>query len=107
IINAFFKNGFSHILFRLGLTERDMKKGNEDEDWNTKDQDVGKRLRYTLQELGPTFVKLGQIASSRRDLVPAEIIHELEKLQEHVQAIPFSTIRMTVEAELGETLENL
>jgi ubiquinone biosynthesis protein len=91
----------------LGLTERDMKKGNEDEDWSTKDQDVGKRLRYTLQELGPTFVKLGQIASSRRDLVPAEIIHELEKLQEHVQAVPFSTIRMIVEAELGDTLDNL
>jgi ubiquinone biosynthesis protein len=107
IINAFLKNGFSHFLFRLGLTERDMKKGNEDEDWSTKDQDVGKRLRYTLQELGPTFVKLGQIASSRRDLVPAEIIHELEKLQEHVQAVPFSTIRMIVEAELGDTLDNL
>lgn len=107
IINAFLKNGFSHFLFRLGLTERDMKKGNEDEDWSRKDQDVGKRLRYTLQELGPTFVKLGQIASSRRDLVPAEIIHELEKLQEHVQAVPFSTIRMIVEAELGDTLENL
>jgi ubiquinone biosynthesis protein len=107
IINAFLKNGFSHFLFRLGLTERDMKKGNEDEEWSTKDQDVGKRLRYTLQELGPTFVKLGQIASSRRDLVPAEIIHELEKLQEHVQAVPFSTIRMIVEAELGDTLDNL
>jgi ubiquinone biosynthesis protein len=107
IINAFLKNGFSHFLFRLGLTERDMKKGNEDEDWSTKDQDVGKRLRYTLQELGPTFVKLGQIASSRRDLVPTEIIHELEKLQEHVQAVPFSTIRMIVEAELGDTLDNL
>ncbi|QUW22443.1 AarF/ABC1/UbiB kinase family protein [Sporosarcina sp. Marseille-Q4063] len=107
IINAFLKNGFSHFLFRLGLTERDVKKGNEDTNWSTRDQDVGKRLRYTLQELGPTFVKLGQIASSRRDLVPAEIIHELEKLQEHVQAVPFNTIRMIVEAELGDTLENL
>ncbi|MBO1911960.1 hypothetical protein J4G37_45110, partial [Microvirga sp. 3-52] len=77
IINAFLKNGFSHFLFRLGLTERDLKKTNENEDWNIKGQHVGKRLRYTLQELGPTFVKLGQIASSRRDLVPAEIIHEL------------------------------
>ncbi|WP_210468824.1 AarF/ABC1/UbiB kinase family protein [Sporosarcina sp. 6E9] len=107
IINAFLKNGFSHFLFRLGLTERDLKKTNENEDWNIKGQHVGKRLRYTLQELGPTFVKLGQIASSRRDLVPAEIIHELEKLQEHVHAVPFSTIRMIVEAELGGTLENL
>ena len=106
IINAFIKNGFSHFLFRLGLTERHVKNGKVEEGWNTKGQDVGKRLRYALQELGPTFVKLGQIASSRRDLVPAEIILELEKLQEHVRAVPFTTIRTIVESELGDTLEN-
>ncbi|WP_172369077.1 ABC1 kinase family protein [Sporosarcina jiandibaonis] len=107
IINAFLKNGFSHFLFRLGLTDRETKRGEEEEGWSTNDQDVGKRLRHALQELGPTFVKLGQIASSRRDLVPAEIIHELEKLQEHVETVPFSIIRMIVETELEDTIENI
>lgn len=106
IINSFIKNGFSHVLFRLGLTERHVKNGKVEDGWNAKGQDIGKRLRYALQELGPTFVKLGQIASSRRDLVPAEIILELEKLQEHVRAVPFTTIRTIVESELGDTLEN-
>ena len=106
IINSFIKNGLSHFLFRLGLTNRHVKNGMVEDGWNTNGQDVGKRLRHALQELGPTFVKLGQIASSRRDLVPAEIILELEKLQEHVQAVPFTTIRTIVELELGDTLEN-
>lgn len=70
-------------------------------------QDVGVKLRHALQELGPTFIKLGQIASSRRDLVPLEIAMELEKLQDHVTPVPFSRIRQIVEAELEEPLEYL
>ncbi|HEX5564509.1 MAG TPA: AarF/ABC1/UbiB kinase family protein [Sporosarcina sp.] len=70
-------------------------------------KDAGVKLRHALQELGPTFIKLGQIASSRRDLVPEEIAIELEKLQDHVTSVPFDKIREIVEFELEAPLENI
>ncbi|MFS0690902.1 AarF/UbiB family protein [Sporosarcina sp. 179-K 8C2 HS] len=103
ITNAFLRNGFSHFLFRLGLTDR----GSSNDSGNEmKMQDVGVKLRHALQELGPTFIKLGQIASSRRDLVPLEIALELEKLQDHVTPVPFDRIREIVEFELEGHLES-
>jgi len=65
------------------------------------------RLRLALQELGPTFVKLGQLLSTRPDLLPLEYVEELQKLQDHVAAAPFEAIRAEVEAELGGALEEL
>lgn len=96
IINAFLRNGLSHFLFRLGLTKRDAK--HEGQEMNL--QDIGVKLRESLQELGPTFIKLGQIASSRRDLIPPTITLELEKLQDHVNPVPFEDIRKIIEVEL-------
>jgi ubiquinone biosynthesis protein len=51
------------------------------------------RLRLALEELGPTFVKLGQVLSTRPDLIPQEYIVELEKLQSNVASIPFDAAR--------------
>ena len=104
IINVFLRNGFSHFLFRLGLTNRSSLK---DDGLQLNMNDIGVKLRHALQALGPTFIKLGQIASSRRDLVPLEIALELEKLQDHVTAVPFTQIREIVQSELGAPLELL
>lgn len=68
---------------------------------------VGERIRIVLEELGPTFVKLGQIASTRPDLIPEEIIRELEKLQDHVPPFSFQEVREIVQNELGEEIENI
>lgn len=65
------------------------------------------RLRLGLERLGPTFVKFGQILSLRADLVGAEIAAELRKLQDRVPAMPFSTIRPVIEAELKKPLSNI
>ncbi|OPL16770.1 MAG: ABC transporter [delta proteobacterium MLS_D] len=65
------------------------------------------RVRMAIEELGPTFVKLGQILSTRPDLLPADMIVELEKLQDDVVQVPFEDIRSAVEEELGITLEQL
>ncbi|WP_060203681.1 ABC1 kinase family protein [Sporosarcina koreensis] len=102
IINTFLRNGLSHFLFRLGLTNRDPKHEGD----GMKLQDIGVKLRESLQELGPTFIKLGQIASSRRDLVPPKIALELEKLQDHVASVPFEQIRKIIESELEGPLED-
>ncbi len=62
-------------------------------------------LRQSLEELGPTFIKLGQLLSNRSDLLPAELLIELAKLQDSVQPFPFDEVRQTVEAELGRPLQ--
>lgn len=64
-------------------------------------------MRRFLEELGPTFVKIGQIASTRPDLFPAEIIRELEKLQDRVPPFSFQDVQNIIEQELDGTIEEL
>ncbi len=67
----------------------------------------GERLRLALQELGPIFVKFGQILSTRRDLLPADIADELAKLRD--QVAPFSGVvaKQIIEAQLGKPIAEL
>ena len=64
----------------------------------------GARLRLALQELGPIFVKFGQILSTRRDLVPADIAEELTHLQDRVAPFDGGVARGLVERELGRSI---
>lgn len=57
-----------------------------------------------LEELGPTFIKFGQLLSTRPDIIPPEYTQELQKLQDDVQAAPFEEVRTVLEEELGERL---
>lgn len=63
-----------------------------------------KRVRMALEELGPTFIKLGQLLSTRPDLVPPDYIEELEKLQDEVSPDKFTEIRAEIESQLGGDL---
>ncbi len=65
------------------------------------------RLRLALAELGPTFIKLGQILSTRPDLVGVRLAEEFQQLQENVHADPPEVVRKLVEAELGRPIEEL
>ena len=65
----------------------------------------GRHLREMLDELGPTFVKFGQLLSTRPDIVPPDIVVELRSLQDDVRGFPFEQARQVVEAELGLTLQ--
>ncbi len=62
-------------------------------------------VRMALTELGPTFIKLGQVLSLRPDLVGSELAAELQQLQSQVPSDPFSQVRKTVEEELKQTIE--
>lgn len=62
------------------------------------------RLRLALEELGPTFIKLGQLLSTRADIIPAPFVQELTRLQDEIPCIPFEEIREQIERELGVPL---
>lgn len=67
----------------------------------------GARLRMALEELGPIFVKFGQILSTRRDLLPIDVADELAKLQEHVPPFPGEQAIEIIERAHGKSLEEL
>lgn len=70
-------------------------------------QPRGVRLRLALEHLGPIFVKFGQVLSTRRDLVPADIVEELAKLQDRVPPFPAAESRALVEKAFGRPVEEL
>jgi len=67
----------------------------------------GERLRMALTELGPIFVKAGQVLSTRRDLVPADVADELALLQDQVPPFPGATAKTIIEGELKQPLASL
>jgi ubiquinone biosynthesis protein len=67
----------------------------------------GRHLRELLDELGPTFVKFGQLLSTRPDVVPPDIIAELRGLQDDVRPFPFEHAERVIEEDLGNSIERL
>ncbi|MBW1781238.1 MAG: AarF/ABC1/UbiB kinase family protein [Deltaproteobacteria bacterium] len=65
------------------------------------------RVRMALEELGPTFIKMGQILSTRPDLMPVEFIREFQKLQDHVPPFPYVEVKEIIERELGTPVERI
>lgn len=79
----------------------DRRRRNDD----TQLADRGRRLREMFDELGPTFVKFGQLLSTRPDLVPPDIVVELRKLQDDVSPFPPEDVERVVREELGLSIE--
>src|SRR5918997_2788251 len=67
----------------------------------------GQRLRAMLDELGPTFVKFGQLLSTRPDVVPPDIVFELRHLQDAVTPFPYEQVEQVILEDLGLTVEQL
>jgi ubiquinone biosynthesis protein len=91
------RHGFGYFLRRNRLA--DLVPGDVNGDVATA-SDRGRRLRMMLDELGPTFVKFGQLLSTRPDVIPPDIVAELRGLQDDATPIPFEQVRDVVEAEL-------
>ncbi len=108
IITVFAKHGFGLIIDQLGIFEylKMRRRSPEAEAANSK-RSIGERLRISLEELGPTFVKVGQILSTRADIVPHDIVEELKKLQSSVQPFSFNEVRALIENEFEDVLENV
>jgi ubiquinone biosynthesis protein len=96
------RHGFGYFLRRNRLD--DLAPG-VDGTTTATGSDRGRRLREMLDELGPTFVKFGQLLSTRPDVVPPDIVAELRGLQDDASPVPFDQIQEVVEAELGLTID--
>src|SRR5262245_390447 len=68
---------------------------------------LGRAIVAACGSLGATFIKVGQIASTRADLLPRPLVDELTRLQDQVPAFPFAEVRRIIEAELNHPLEEL
>jgi len=109
IIAVFIKYGFGEFFQRIRIweyrnIERRLFKRRPHEFPHLSEPE---RLRLALQELGPTFVKLGQMLSTRPDIMGHEFIVELEKLQEHAEFISVTDVRKVILAELGRPIEDV
>ncbi|WP_223067065.1 ABC1 kinase family protein [Paenibacillus caui] len=104
IAMALARNGFGYMVHELGFPDSVPFIGRGR---NTPVKTRGERIRLILEELGPTYVKLGQIASTRPDLIPADIVAELEKLQDKVPPFPYEQSAAIIEEELGGKIGEL
>ncbi len=95
----------SWLLLRQYRAFRAFKKLDADE--QGKHLDVPRQFTQSLRELGPLFIKLGQILSTRPDVLPAAYITALARLQEHVPPFPFAQVRVTINAQLGQEIETI
>lgn len=104
ITGVFAKHGFVDIMDRMNLGKfLPGRLGAYAE--SQADRTPAERLRLAFEELGPTFVKLGQLLSTRSDLLPENFIEEFTKLQDNVQPLAFEIVRAAVEKELNQKLE--
>jgi ubiquinone biosynthesis protein len=101
ILAVFAKHGFADLVDRLDLGKFLPSRLAAFAE-SQADKNPPERLRLAFEELGPTFVKLGQLLSTRPDLVPEAYIDEFTKLQDNVLPLPFETVRAAIERELGK-----
>jgi ubiquinone biosynthesis protein len=110
ILTILFKYGFDSMLNRLNLGSY-FESGLQMISRNRRERVEGltdyERLRMACEELGPTFIKMGQILSTRSDLIPDDLVRELTKLQDNVPPFPFLQVREIVEQELRAPLNVL
>ena len=111
VIQVLVRHGFADLVRRIGLHEglpaKLLRGLRVIEAPSGEPETFGRRLRAALTELGPTFVKVGQILSTRPDLVGQDICAALSHLQDKVEPVDFDEIRPVIEGDLGVSVESL
>ena len=110
ILGVLIRHGFGDSVRRLGLADR-LESAGHALKWEHA-ADLARleppvQVRLAIEELGPTFVKLGQILAGRADLFGPEFIAEFEKLHSHVPAVPLDTLRPQLREDLGGEPEDV
>ena len=110
IASILIRYGFGDMVRRLGMAGA-LERAGEVLHWKQATElaqlEPPPRVRRALEEMGPTFIKLGQILATRMDLFPPEWIAEFEKLQDRAPPVPFDEIRQQLEADLGGVAEEI
>jgi len=117
IVSVFARNGFNQFIslnivskipnFVLPQSTTDLKAEADkspDGGWS---KVIGVRLRLCFEELGPTFIKFGQLLSSREDIFDPAFIEEMKQLRDKVKHIPFSEVKAEVELSFGKKIEDI
>ncbi len=104
IVRVFFKYGFGDLLNVTGLLDRFPLTRKER---GSGVESTPHHVRLMLEELGPTFIKLGQMMSVRPDIIPPSYVKELVLLQDSVSAVPWDQIEPLIERELGAPLDTV
>ncbi len=104
IISVLARYGFADLLLKMDLPPRLMSALGK---MAPEKRSQWERLRVVMEELGPTFIKFGQLLSMRPDVVPEAFIKELRKLQEDVPPVSFEQIRPILEEGLGQDLSSV
>ncbi len=108
VVNVLAKYGFGEVLTRIRVWNHiNVEKRIFHHEHELTTLTVPQRLRRALEELGPSFIKLGQVLSTRPDLVPQDIILELKKLQASVHFVSSEIIKSTIESELGRPISEI
>ncbi len=116
ILTVLSRHGFAELIVKSGLSKvipgfvlpsRVSELQREDlsnEEWW---QIFGSQLRQSFEELGPSFIKLGQLLSTREDILEPELIKELKLLQNKVKGIPFDIAKNVIEENLNKKIEDV
>ena len=99
--------GFDQVLEMMGLTDMvaRSKRLFSHEKPDIARLSAAERMRLALEELGPTFIKLGQLLSTRPDIIPPPFVREFEKLQDCVPSFSFEELKTQIERELGAPVD--
>ncbi len=116
ILTVLARHGFSELIVKSGLDKvipgfvlparvGELKREDlSQEEWW---QHFGSQLRLSFEELGPSFIKLGQLLSTREDILDPALIKELKLLQNRVRGIPFDVAKKVIEENLGKKIEEV
>lgn len=109
IIEVLQKYGFGYVVEKIGLSSiRDLTyKFNNKDKMDRLNTSGPVRVRKILEELGPTYIKLGQLLSMRHDLIPLEYAAEFAKLQDEAPSFEFEEVELIIREELGHPIEEL
>jgi ubiquinone biosynthesis protein len=115
ILTVLSRHGFSQLIVKSGLDKlipgfvlpgrsSDFKGDFSSDEWW---QNFGLELRHSFEELGPSFIKLGQLMATREDILDPALIRELKLLQDQVKGIPFEVAKKVIEENLGKKIEDV
>ena len=110
ILSIFFKYGFEDLIEKLRISqylETGLQIVSKARHSLISKHSQAQRARMALEELGPAYIKLGQMLSTRPDLLSPAFINEFTKLQDNVPPVPFSDVEKTIKTEFADTFDNL